>query len=136
MGKSLERISAGNFKRLSYGSFIEDVEGEPGHKLPELLLAGTAGFLLSVVALSARTMEGDWICRGRVFPDSFLSWGGGCAGTGRLAGGTVLLSVCFLGTGGGNEEETRPGLAGSFDLLLATLFGELFVKGFPGDLNS
>ena len=26
--------------RLSCGSFIENVEGEPGHKLPELLLAG------------------------------------------------------------------------------------------------
>ena len=80
-------------------------------------------------------MDGDWICRGRVFPDSFLSWGGGWAGAGRLARGTGLLSVCFLGTGGGSEE-TRAGLAGSLDLLLATLFVGLAVKGFPGDLNS
>ena len=94
------------------------------------------GFLRSVVARSAWTMEGDWICRGKVFPASFLSPAGGWTGTGRRTAGTVLLSACFLGTGGGSEEETRAGLAGSLDLLLAALFAGLFVTALPGDLNS
>ena len=94
------------------------------------------GFLRSVVARRAWTMEGDWIWRGRVLPASFLSWAGGWTGTGRRTAGTVLRSFSFLGTGGGREEETRAGLAGSLDLLLAALFGGLFVTAFPGDLNS
>ena len=84
-------------------------------------------------------MEGDWIWSTGVFPDSFLAPGPGWGGAGRLAGGTVLVlrSVCFLGTGGGREEETPvPGLAGSLVLLLATLCVGMDVKGFPGDLNS
>ena len=78
-----------------------------------------------LAALSACTMDGDWICRGRVFPDVCLLSGGGTVlldtETAGLGLDSILVSRNFLGTGGGNEPDGRGGRGGNFALLLLTL---------------